>query len=606
MKHKVIAIIVVSILTNHSLNTYAIGETQADIQLYQALEEAKRFCQKQVDPMISQMAKQAGYDVEKLCKSLNQLSQSEDIIEVFKVPDRLPKTEKNQPLKKQKTEDSVAKTDDLPEHINPFDHGDLALFGHDLFAGEPDTFQPNSSAPVEPDYLLGPGDQLNIQLYGKVNEFFEQKILRDGSISFPKIGPIGVAGMNFAEATQLINRKVAEEYIGVKVSVSLGALRAMQIFVFGEAYKPGRYTVPALSTITNVLYLSGGISEIASLRNIQIKRNGKIQAVFDLYDLLLNGDRSSDIRLQSGDTIFIPTIGQTASIQGQIRRPATYEMTANPTIKSLVALAGGLLPKAFKAKARIKRVDHKGFMTIIDVDLETPKGPDTPLKNGDLLVIDAVADESNNTVTLSGNVYHPGEFLWREGLRVKDIIPSIDRLKPNTDLNFSLLRRASKPSGAITTMYLSLSNIFSESESPLNYALKPRDELIIFGSQEDERAVDLAELVMQLKQQSRIGEIAKVVSISGAVQSEGEYPMTKDMHLMHLIAFAGGLKEHAYNQSVEITRSDLSKGKAVAIYRQTINMAAILSGEISDVRLYPYDHIDIKTLSDYRLNDSNC
>jgi len=491
MKHKVIAIIVVSILTNHSLNTYAVGENQADIQRYQALEEAKRFCQKQVDPMISQMAKQAGYDIEKLCKSLNQLSQSEDIVEVFKVPDRLPKTEKNQPLKKQKTEDSVAKTDNLPEHINPFDQGDLALFGHDLFAGEPDTFQPNSSAPVEPDYLLGPGDQLNIQLYGKVNDFFEQKILRDGSISFPKIGPIGVAGMNFAEATQLINRKVAEEYIGVKVSVSLGALRAMQIFVFGEAYKPGRYTVHSLSTITNVLYLSGGVSEIASLRNIQIKRDGKIQAVFDLYDLLLNGDRSGDIRLQAGDTIFIPTIGQTASIDGQIRRPAIYEIKKKPTVGKLIELSGGLLPKAFQAKARIKRVDNLGFMTVVDIDLKTNKGRDTKLKNGDLLVVDAVADASNNVVTLSGNVYHPRESLWKQNLRVTDLIPSSNHLMPNTDLNFALLRRELKPSGAITTLFIPLMDILSNPESPLNYSLQPRDELVVFGAQEETRAESL-------------------------------------------------------------------------------------------------------------------
>lgn len=600
MKKKVIAIIVASILSMQSFNAHAFKQVQADIELYQVLEEAKRFCKKTIDPMISQMAKKAGYDIETLCKSLNQLSQSADKTEEFKVPDRLPNTEKNQPLKEYKNQNTPIEHDNLPEQINPFEYDDLKLFGHDLFAGEPETFQPNSNAPVEPDYPLGPGDHLSIQLYGKVNDFFEHKIQRDGSIIFPKIGPIGVAGMSFIEATKLINRRVAEEYIGVKVSVSLGALRAMQIFVFGEAYKPGRYTMPALSTITNALYLSGGVTEIASLRNIQIKRDGKIHAVFDLYDLLLHGDRSSDIRLQSGDTIFIPTIGETASIQGQIRRPAIYEMKTSPTIKSLIEIAGGLLPKAFETKARIKRVDHSGFMTIVDVDLKTKEGLDTPLKNGDLLVIDAVADESNNTVTLSGNVYHPGEFLWREGLRVKDVIPSIDHLRPNADLNFSLLRRTQKPSGTITTLYLSLADIFSETESPLNYVLQPKDEIIIFGAQEEARADDLAELVMQLKQQSRINEIAKVVSISGAVQSQGNYPMTENMQLTQLIAFAGGLKEHAYNRSVEITRSDFSGGKEAVLSRQIINIAAILSGDSSDIRLYPHDHVNIRTLSDYR------
>ena len=186
--------------------------------------------------------------------------------------------------------------------------------------------------------------------------------------------------MSYTEARQLIHRKVMEEYIGVKVSVSLGALRSMQIFVFGEAYKPGRYSVPSLSTITNVLYLSGGVSKMASLRDIQIKRNGKIVARMDLYDLLLSGDRSSDVRLQVGDTIFIPAVGQTAGVEGQVRRPAIYEVMSNSTVGKLINLAGGLLPTAYQSKARIKRVDNRGFMTVVAVDLNTNKGLNTRLQ----------------------------------------------------------------------------------------------------------------------------------------------------------------------------------------------------------------------------------
>lgn len=600
MKSKVFASIVLLLVFIQVFSASVFAAPQANKDLNQALEEAKGFCQKKLDPMIAQMAKQAGYDVKTLCKSVNQLSLSSDNIEESKIPKRSPKPKHIEPEKKPTLKDSEIIEKALVDQTDRFAENDLKLFGIDLFAGEPETFQPNANAPVEPDYLLGPGDELNIQFYGKVNEYFEQTILRDGTIGFPKIGSVGVAGMTYAEVKRLIKRKVSEEYIGVKVNESVGALRSMQVFVFGEAYKPGRYTVPSLSTITNVLYLSGGVSEIASIRNIQIKRKGKILAVFDLYDLLLKGDRSGDIRLQAGDTIFIPTIAKTASIQGQVRREAIYEVKEKSTVGDLVELAGGLLPKAYQAKARIRRVDPTGFMTVVDLDLKTKKGLDTQIKNGDFLVVDPVAEASNNTVTLSGHVYHSGEFLWKEGLRVKDLVPNIGVLKPNPDLNVALIKREIEPHGAIITLSLSLMDIFSDPKSAANYLLKPKDQLIVFGTQEEGRAESLAELVMQLKQQSRMGEVAKVVSIFGAVPFAGEYPMTKNMTLMQLVKLSGGLTEQAYNQFVEITRSDFSNGKAVVVSHQSINLKAIISGEQPDISLSPYDQINIRAVTDYR------
>ena len=500
------------------------------------------------------MAKQAGYDIEQLCKNLNQMSLSaEQSFEQSEVPKRSDKQEKSQQPPREPQPDLESSSIKLNQAPDGPVKTPLTLFGYDLFAGEPDTFQPIANAPVEMDYLLGPGDKLRIQFYGKFNDDFEQTILRDGTISFPKIGPLGVAGMSYTEAKQLIHRKVMEEYIGVKVSVSLGALRSMQIFVFGEAYKPGRYSVPSLSTISNVLYLSGGVSKMASLRDIQIKRNGKIVARMDLYDLLLSGDRSGDVRLQAGDTIFIPAVGQTAGIEGQIRRPAIYEVMPNSTVGKLINLAGGLLPTAYQSKARIKRVDNRGFMTVVAVDLNTDKGLNTRLQDGDVLMVEKVPEESNNTVKISGNIYHAGEFLWRDDLMVADLIPDTDGFKPNTDLNFALLRRELMPTGKLTTLFVNLADILADKQSAFNYFLQPKDELIVFDNQED-RSLTLSQLVMQLKQQSRIGELAKVVTISGAVQSPGEYPMSANMTLTQLIQAAGGLQEQAYRQSIELFR----------------------------------------------------
>lgn len=337
---------------------------------------------------------------------------------------------------------------------------------------------------------------------------------------------------------------------------------------------------------------------MASLRDIQIKRNGKIVARMDLYDLLLSGDRSSDVRLQVGDTIFIPAVGQTAGVEGQVRRPAIYEVMPNSTVGKLINLAGGLLPTAYQSKARIRRVDNRGFMTVVAVDLNTDKGFNTRLQDGDVLMIEKVPEESNNTVKISGNIYHPGEFLWREDLMVVDLMPDMDGFKPNTDLNFALLRRELMPTGKLTTLFVNLADILADKQSTFNYFLQPKDELIVFDNQED-RALTLSQLVMQLKQQSRIGELAKVVTISGAVQSPGEYPMSANMTLTQLIQAAGGLQEQAYRQSVELARSDFSSGDKVVSSHQLINLASILDGNQADIRLKPYDQINIRNLPDY-------
>ena len=599
MKNKVFNIIVASLLSINTFSLQAKDSTQENPDYDSVMMEARKFCQQSDDPTIIQMAKRAGYDFKKLCASVNQLSLDKEQLDEDKISQRSPELPKDPPLEEQQQTDTKVQEDtadlDTIKPLNP----QLKLYGYDLFAGEPASFQPNVNVPIEPDYLLGPGDELKIQFYGKVNDFFEQTIQRDGSISFPKIGPLGVAGMTFIEVKQLINRKVAEEYIGVKVSLSLGALRSIPVFVFGEAYKPGRYTVPSLSTITNVLYLSGGVSDIASLREIQLKRDGKVIAELDLYDLLLKGDRSQDTRLQAGDTIFIPTIGQTAGIEGQVRRPAIFEVKGRPTVRKLIDLAGGLLPKAFKAKARIKRVDRMGFMTVVDVDLKNNKGLDSPIRNGDLLVIDEVPEESNSTVKLSGNIYHPGEFSWSKGLKVKDLIPDADSFMPNTDLNFALLRRELRPSGKITTLFVDLAEIMESDQSDSNYSLLPRDELIVFANQSD-RAEELSSLIQELAQQARIDEEAKVVSIYGAVQSPGNYPMTEQMSLLQLLAAAGGLREQAYRKAVEITRSDFSSGEKVGLSHQSINLVSILSGEQQDVVLHSYDKVNIRNLPEYR------
>ena len=425
------------------------------------------------------------------------------------------------------------------------------------------------------------------------------EINREGSIDFPQLGPVSLAGMTFSDAKQLLQQRIKEEIIGIEASISLGELRSMQVFMLGEAYKPGTYTISALSTITNALFLSGGLSDIASLRNLQLKRAGKVVAQLDLYDLLLHGDTSNDAQLQSGDTIYIPTVRHTASVDGEIRRPAIYELKGSVTAQQLVELGGGLKPTAFPKSARIHRITDEGFMGVIDIDLSSSRGKKTPIKSGDLLVIDGAVERQEMVVKLSGHIHHPGEFLWREGMRISDLVKSVKSLKPNTDLDFALIRRELPPVGRIEPIFIDLRAVLSDPNSRANINFHPNDELIVF-SNEANRAAGIAGFVQSLRQQSRSGEMARIVTISGTVRSPGEYPLTSNMTLTQLIAAAGGLNEEAYTQIVELSRHDFSDIEKAGADHFSITLAEALKDPQKDPQLQPYDLISVRTIPEFR------
>src|SRR5208282_5952480 len=218
---------------------------------------------------------------------------------------------------------------------------------------------------------------LNVQLYGNEPATYMLTVARDGRINFPKLGPIMVSGMSFDRARGTIEEHVQQQLIGSRVSVTLGDLRSIRVFVLGEAEKPGSYTVSGLSTMTNALFVSGGVKTIGSLRNIELKRNGHLVSVLDLYDLLLHGDTSGDRQLMPGDVIFIPPIGVTATVDGAVRRPAIYELKRESTAEQVVTLAGGLLPDADAKLGQLERILPSSLREMRNVDLTTPEGGTT-------------------------------------------------------------------------------------------------------------------------------------------------------------------------------------------------------------------------------------
>ncbi len=560
------------------------------------LKEARELCSS-LGEKEKRLAKTAGYDLDKLCGSL-------DLIE-------FPSSKQpEEPLVAPRQEQQSATSIDTAQQATPVEGsqtqyrvkiGALQPFGYDLFAGEPSDFEQTSRIPVSPDYLLGPGDTIEVGVYGKINESYSLEISRDGSIDFPHLGPVNLAGMTFSDAKQLLQQRIKHEMIGVEAGISLGELRSIQVFMLGEAYKPGTYTVSALSTITNALFLSGGLSDIASLRNLQLKRSGKLISTLDLYDLLLSGDTSQDAQLQSGDAIYIPTVKETASVDGAVRRPAIYELKGKLTAQQLVDLAGGLEPNAFNQSARISRVGKGGFMQVLDLDLTTMKGKNTPIKSGDRLTIDTTVEQKELIVTLSGHVHYPGEFLWRDGLRISDVVKNIKALKPDADLDFALIRRELPPVGKIEPIFVDLGAVLANPQSEYNIQFFPKDQLMVFSNKKN-RAVLMQDLAEELRLQARSGEMARIATINGTVRSPGEYPLTNNMTVTQLIAAAGGLSEEAYTQVVELSRYDFSNLEKTVSDHFSITLSDAFKDPEKDPQLSPYDSISVRSIPEFREN----
>jgi protein involved in polysaccharide export with SLBB domain len=258
--------------------------------------------------------------------------------------------------------------------LKPLRAQSLKPFGYDLFAGITSTFAPATDVPVPAEYVVGPGDTIQVQLIGSTRGRYSLVVGRDGRINFPELGPISVSGQRFEEVREDLETRVREQMIGTQASISMGELRSIRVFVLGEVETPGSYTVSGLSTITNALFVSGGVKPIGSLRNVQLKRAGRTVVTLDLYDLLLKGDTSADTRLLPGDVIFIPPVGATVGLAGEVRRPAIYELKNETTAGQLLQLGGGLLPRADPAIATIDRVNAQRQRVTVDANLVSEQG----------------------------------------------------------------------------------------------------------------------------------------------------------------------------------------------------------------------------------------
>lgn len=304
---------------------------------------------------------------------------------------------------------------------------DLPIFGQNLFRAVPSTFAPVDNVPVTSDYVIGPGDEIQIRTWGQIDVNLNAVVDREGAISVPKVGVISVAGVKASDLPAYLKTVFGRTFRNFQLTATLGRLRSIQVFVVGQAKRPGSYTVSSLSTLVTAVFAVGGPSTKGSMRGIQLKRADRVVADFDLYDLIVSGDKSKDAPLLPGDVIYIPPAGPMVAVTGSVKVPAVYELKQNTVLFDLFRWAGGLATTAAGQKATVERIEDHKARTVEEFPLDM-SGLSRPIRDGDLVTVYSIMPRFDNAVTLRGNVAQPGRFPWREGMRVRDLVPDREAL----------------------------------------------------------------------------------------------------------------------------------------------------------------------------------
>ena len=507
----------------------------------------------------------------------------------------------------------------------------IERYGMALFDREVSTFAPTDDASVPDNYRMGAGDNLVVQLFGTETDQYDLQVARDGQISVPKLGPITIAGLTYEDARDLIQSRVAAQLLGAQATVSMGRLRAINIFMAGEVVVPGAYSVSALTTVTQALFQAGGVGDIGSLRNIQVKRNGATVNAFDVYQLLLKGDASGDLRLQSGDVVFVPPHAGIVTVKGAVKRPMIYEFLGGESIADAVAMAGGLSQDAYdSAIAVVSKAVGKSLPGAKNIDLNDSKDANVQLRNGDQIRVPESTDNLQNAVTLEGAVVRPGVYGWIMGQRISDVIASIaSDLKPYADLGYALIVREKNEQLDIEVLPLNLIAALSDVYSDENILTAPRDKIVVFGlpSVSDISSLDtdtdtdadadadltdltvpmrmtsvqrlalLEPIIEKLKSQARNGEPVQIASISGAVKAPGDYPLGSQDTVATLVAAAGGLKDSVYLEAAELRSLYLGQNGQMSSRYRDVNLSVELAS--SSLALQSRDHLFVRELPEW-------
>ncbi|EJG1788574.1 SLBB domain-containing protein [Vibrio parahaemolyticus] len=476
----------------------------------------------------------------------------------------------------------------------------LKRFGLDLFAGSPTTFAPISDVPVPADYTVGAGDEIVIQLFGKENTTHRLRVNRAGIINFPSLGPVQVAGMTFSDVRDSLNQRVKEQMIGVRSDISLGEMRTMQVFVMGDAYKPGAYTVSALTTISQAIYYSGGFSESGALRNVQLKRNGQVIRKLDMYDLLLKGDARNDIRLLPGDVVFIGALGNTISIDGEVNRPAIYEIKPGETYKQAIQMAGGFTANAYGDQIEVKRYAAKGARDALTLNFSQSHDQQIKVKDGDAVNVLKKNEELTRYVQIEGDVRHPGFIEWKSGLRIADLFQSVDTSFNSTaDVSYAVVVREINPQRDIEVYQVNLANAILSPSSKDNLKLNSRDRVLVFNRFNnedldilaDQETVAKAKTLEQAQLQAQQEQLKEQEVMSSSVAVSSATPLEKDSKQSKIVFRGKEITKDDFEALKQNTRRTLLAPVLLQLQQQSrlglATQIAEVFGEVKHPGRYP-------------------
>jgi len=415
----------------------------------------------------------------------------------------------------------------------------LLSFGYGLFKEAAQAA--SQDLPVASDYVVGPGDEVDLLFWGRINGHYNLTVGREGTIQFPYVGPLTVGGMTFADMRRFLMSQ-SGKIIGVDMSVTMGRLRSIQVFVLGEVKRPGAYSVSAMSTVTGALMASGGPTEIGSLRRIEVKRANGQASKLDFYDLLLKGDRSKDQRLQNGDVVFVPVVGPLVAVAGNVKRPAVYELAGPAGLKEALGLGGGVMPTAYTQQVQVTRIEGNERRIVVDLNAADEKAGKFELKDGDLVKVFPISAEEKNVVHLEGNVTRPGKYELKAGMRLRDVLKDESGLLKETYMKYGYVKRKALPGMNETIVPFSVEGLLGGSNDD-NLALVSGDTIHVFSK-------------WSFRERP-------LVRIEGEVRCQANqdrqpcgFEFVEKMTVKDLVLMAGGLTEDASYGDFELYRTD--------------------------------------------------
>jgi protein involved in polysaccharide export with SLBB domain len=494
----------------------------------------------------------------------------------------LPQSSQPEPLQQASPYGDLSSLHDLYTKI-PTTGGGLERFGSDTFLlGTGNTSELPSDLPVGPDYVLGTGDILIVNIWGSESGRLERAVDPQGQVSIPEAGMVVVTGLRIDQAQDAIQRALNTQFKSEHVEISLGRVRTVRVYVVGDVQRPGAYDVSSLSTPLNALYAAGGPTSRGSMRILKQLRGDQVVRKIDLYDFLLKGVRSTNDRLMAGDTIVVPPAGPEVSIEGMVHRPAIYELNGESTLAQVLDLAGGASITANLKQINVSRIVANQKRTMLSIELPndssaiTKQLADFKVQGGDDVTISQILPYNNQAVYLEGHVYRPGKYPYKEGMTISDLVHSYEDVLPEPSTHAELVRLTA-PDYRPQTIIFNLQDALVGNNPIL---LQPFDLIRVFGRYE----VD-----------------APMVSIQGEVLHPGEYPMSQGMTAAGLVLMAGGFKRSAFRDEADLSSYDLEGGKRALISHSEVAIQKAIDGDkTADVQLKPGDVLSIRTIAGWQ------